>query len=257
VNIDFSIIIPTYNSDKYLTETINSIINQDATIKIECIFADGGSTDSTLNIINNLYQKNITKIIIHNQVGLSKALNEAFKKSNGKYLTYLNSDDKLQSNTLIKVKKAFEENSNVNWIIGECENFGKKNLVNKLVNKYKSLLLKKISFNILCINNIISQPSVFWKSSFFNTVGNFDENLKFNMDYDLWLRMIKISAPTIINSKLSYFRRHSNSLSHKNLFSQFKEKYITMKKYNNNFYIKFTHATMSLIILIIYKITNY
>ncbi len=254
---DFSIVIPTLNSEKFLSETLDSIKKQDQKIKIECIFSDGGSKDATLKIINNFSQNNIKKILLYNQVGMSKALNEGFRNSNGKYLFYLNSDDKLASQTLKVVKENFENNSEINWIIGNCENFGDAKWTNKLVNKYKRILLNKLNFSMLSINNIIPQPSVYWRAEFFRDVGIFDEKLKYNMDYDLWLRMITLSKPKILNMNLSYFRRHSQSLSHKNTSKQFYEKFLTMRKYNKNIFIKFAHIFITRLILIIYFFSNY
>lgn len=257
MSIDFSIVIPTYNSEKFLSETIESIKIQDRSIKIELIFSDGGSKDSTLKIIEKLYQDNLSKKILHNQVGMTIALNQGFKIASGKYFSYLNSDDKLNSNALYCIKKSFEENNNYEWIIGLCENFGNKKILNKIINFYKSLLLKRLNFNLLCVNNVISQPSVFWKKSFFNEVGIFNEQLKFNMDYEMWLRMIKFSKPLKLQQNISYFRRHNDSLSHKNSLKQFIEKYKTMKKYNRNILIRFTHISLSFMVLFIYKITKY
>jgi len=257
VQEDFSIVIPTFNSEKFLKETLDSIKNQDQTIKIECIFSDGGSKDETLQIINKFNQSNINKKVFFNQIGMSKALNEGFRNSNGKYLTYLNSDDKLAIETLKIVKENFENNSEIDWIIGNCKNFGEAKWINKLVNTYKGILLNKLNFNILSINNIVPQPSVYWRANFFRNVGNFDEKLKYNMDYDLWLRMIKLSKPKLMNINLSYFRRHSGSLSHKNTFKQFYEKFLTMKKYNKNIFIKLMHIIISSIILSIYFLSRY
>ena len=126
MSIDFSIVIPTYNSEKFLSETIESIKIQDRSIKIELIFSDGGSKDSTLKIIEKLDQDNLSKIVLHDQVGMTVALNQGFKRAQGKYLSYLNSDDKLNSNALLSIKKSFEENNNHEWIIGLCDNFGNK-----------------------------------------------------------------------------------------------------------------------------------
>ena len=254
---DFSIIIPTLNSEKYLEETIRSIKNQSKSILIECIFTDGGSIDRTFEIIDNFNQDNITKIVISKNLGMTEALNDGFNQANGKYLTYLNSDDKLDDFALQNLKISFESNENINWIIGNCENIGSKNYLNKIINLYKAKLLKKLDLRLLLVNNIISQPSVFWKKDFFYKVGKFDETLRFNMDYDMWIRMIKLSNPLIINHRISFFRRHSASLSYKNSFDQFKEKFNTMKKYNSNFFITLLHIMFSFIILIIYKITKY
>ena len=64
MNEDFSIVIPTLNSEKFLGKTLESIEKQNKSIKIECIFSDGGSSDDTLSIINNFNQTNISKIIL-------------------------------------------------------------------------------------------------------------------------------------------------------------------------------------------------
>ncbi len=257
MSIDFSIVIPTLNSEKYLKETIRSIINQDKSINIQLIFSDGGSKDKTLEIIRSINEKNCSKEIIYNQIGLTKALNEGFKKAKGKYLSYLNSDDMLSENALINIKNNFETEQNNEWIIGFCENVGNKYIINNIVNFYKKNLLKLLNFNLLSINNVISQPSVFWKRTFFQKIGEFDENINFNMDYDMWLRMIKISKPYIIDRNISFFRRHNKSLSHNNLIKQFKEKYKIMRIHNKNAVISIIHLLFSVCIVFIYKISNY
>ena len=257
MSIDFSIIVPTLNSEKYLTETIESLKIQDRSITIQLIFSDGGSTDNTLNIIENLSQKNIIKMVIYKKIGLSHAINEGLNIAEGKYLTYLNSDDTLHKNALINIKRIFENNQRKDWIIGLCQNIGKKKYLNNLINFYKTFLLKRLNLNILYINNIISQPSVFWRKDFYFKIGKFDESLKFNMDYDMWIRMINVSKPYILNLTLSFFRRHSDSLSYRNIFDQFKEKFKTTRKYKNSFVISILHIFISSIILLIYKLTNY
>ena len=257
MDIDFSIIVPTLNSEKYLLETIESLKSQDRSIKLEIIFVDGGSTDNTLNIINDLDQDNITKKLLKDKVGLSLAINEGLKIAHGKYMSYLNSDDILDKYTLLNIKKNFIKNENVNWFIGYCENIGRKKYLNNIINFYKKSLLNKINFNILCIHNIISQPSVFWRKEFYYKIGKFNEELKYNMDYDMWLRMFILSKPNLLNFKLSNFRRHSDSLSHKNTLKQFIEKFKTMRKYNKNLFINILHILSSSIILFFYKVSNY
>ena len=103
---EFSIIIPTYNSEEYLNQTLDSIKKQDQRIEIECIFSDGGSKDKTISIIDKFEQNNISKILVKDQLGLSKALNTGFKLAKGKYLTYLNSDDLLAENFRLPSSKS-------------------------------------------------------------------------------------------------------------------------------------------------------
>ena len=102
---DFSIIIPTFNSEAFLKQTLKSIKKQDLSIKIQCIFSDGGSSDKTIEIIRVLIKQIFLFFILLDQIGLSKALNSGFYYANGKYVTYLNSDDLLATGALINIKK--------------------------------------------------------------------------------------------------------------------------------------------------------
>ena len=120
-----------------------SSYNQNKKINIQLIFCDGGSTDKTLSLIKDINQKNISKVVLYNLIGMSKALNAGFDVAEGKYLAYLNSDDRIDSETLFKVKNSFEKSS-CEWIIGECENIGDKKYS---INFLKIKLLSKLKIN--------------------------------------------------------------------------------------------------------------
>ena len=91
-----SIIIPVYNVEKYLDRCIKSVINQ--TYKnIEIILIDDGSTDKSLDICYNyLEQDNRIKVFHKENGGLSSARNYGINSSNGKYLTFIDSDDDIE-----------------------------------------------------------------------------------------------------------------------------------------------------------------
>ena len=103
-----SIIIPTYNSEKTLPKTLNSIINLDYDKKlIKLIFVDSGSNDSTLNIINDFIQSyshlfnSIEAVLLKDRVTTSKARNEGAKRAiPGSYLFFVDSDVILRPETL-------------------------------------------------------------------------------------------------------------------------------------------------------------
>ena len=102
MNIDLSIIIPVYNSEKYLEKCIMSIINQtQAKLRIEIIIIDDGSKDNSKLICEKLkrdYSNIIYKFI--NNSGVSYARNEALNLANGKYIMFVDSDDELESNAI-------------------------------------------------------------------------------------------------------------------------------------------------------------
>lgn len=93
---DATIIIPCYNSERYIDECIQSVLNQNTQKTYEIICVNDGSTDNTLNILNSYQSKynNITVINFNQNKGLSAARNAALDITRGKYICLLDSDDK-------------------------------------------------------------------------------------------------------------------------------------------------------------------
>ena len=104
-NPKVSIIVPVYNVEKYLHRCMDSLINQ--TLKdIEIIAVNDGSTDSSLSILRE-YEKKDTRVIVINKKngGLSSARNEGMKYTSGDYITFVDSDDWLDINSLEEMYK--------------------------------------------------------------------------------------------------------------------------------------------------------
>ena len=110
-NIEFSVIIPFYNSELYLSDAIESIINQTLNFddQIQLILIDDGSNDNSLNIAKDYVKRYPENIEIYSQEhkGVGSARNLALEHISGNYICFLDSDDKLSNNTLKNVKDAF------------------------------------------------------------------------------------------------------------------------------------------------------
>lgn len=144
-----SIIVPVYNSYKYLNKCLDSIINQ--TFKdIEIIIVNDGSTDKSINIINDYAKKDKRIVVIDKEnEGVSIARNTGIKKSKGEYITFVDSDDYLELeaieklyNTIISKKVDIVRSNyqvhykNSNHIdIGNLYNLGNKIYDNKEIRK--------------------------------------------------------------------------------------------------------------------------
>ncbi len=95
-----SIIIPTFNSEKVISTSIESIINQSFT-DFEILIIDGLSTDNTLNIAKN-YADNRIKIVSEKDKGIYDAMNKGIEIANGEWLYFLGSDDTLFDNEVLR-----------------------------------------------------------------------------------------------------------------------------------------------------------
>ena len=99
-----SVIIPVYNTEKYISRCLDSLINQ--TFKdIEIIVVNDGSTDNSKQIIETYKEKDNRIVYIENEVnsGPLAARKNGTLKSNSKYITYIDSDDELELNTFEEV----------------------------------------------------------------------------------------------------------------------------------------------------------
>ena len=97
MNIFFSFIIPVFNSEKYIYQCVNSILNQKRK-NIEIILINDYSTDKSLKICNFLEKTNKSIKVIHHKknLGVAQSRNDGIRASGGKYLIFLDSDDYLQ-----------------------------------------------------------------------------------------------------------------------------------------------------------------
>ena len=109
-----SVIIPIYNSDKYLESCIESVLQDQGNLKeIEVILVNDGSTDGSATICEQYAQKynNILYISKENE-GLSATRNRGIQEAHGKYFLYLDSDDTLMPNTINRVSEFFDKHYN-------------------------------------------------------------------------------------------------------------------------------------------------
>jgi glycosyltransferase involved in cell wall biosynthesis len=207
-----SIITPSYNQGSYLEETIQSVLSQNYP-NLEFFILDGGSTDNSVEIIKK-YEDKITFWRSHADAGQSAAIIEGFDRATGEIIAWLNSDDQYEPGALHQVAKAFQENKDAAFVYGDYY----------VVRQDGTKVLKrKVScdFNVMAYAYLmIPQPSSFWKKSAYEAVGGLDTNLRYVMDYDLFLKLAKLyPAKRFIHLKtpLSAFRLHPESKSVKSM----------------------------------------
>lgn len=184
-----SIITPTFNSERTVSDTIESIFFQ--THKdIEYIIIDGLSRDKTLSIISDYQQKFNIKLISEKDSGLYDAMNKGVKLASGDIVGILNSDDYYYSEEVLgKVNKIFESDPSISAVYGDIlyiDNDDK----NKETRYWKS---GKYNEKKLRSGWIIPHPSLFVKREVYCSLDKiFDTSLRLAADYELILRLLKI-----------------------------------------------------------------
>jgi glycosyltransferase len=180
-----SIITATFNSEKSLQKTIDSVRSQDYK-NIEYIIVDGGSTDATLNIIN-ANQAVISKFISENDNGIYDALNKGIKLSTGDIIGFLNSDDILTDKNVVSriIQTFLTKKSDV--VYGDLlyvSNFGGE----KVIRFWKS---NEFNYSQLRFGWMPPHPTVYCSRKVYEQCGTYDESYKISGDYDYLLRIFK------------------------------------------------------------------
>lgn len=196
-----SIITPSFNQGYYIEETILSIIGQ-GYANLEYIIIDGGSTDSTVEVIKK-YQSQITYWVSEKDKGQSDAINKGLKMATGDVVAWLNSDDVYAPGTLQAVAEAFIANPSAGIVYGDVESFFPDGRTELWTNNFEP----KDFFSRVSIH----QPAVFWKRALHETFGYLDESFYYLMDYDLWARIF-FNVPSVrIDKTLARFRVHDSA----------------------------------------------
>ena len=219
-----SIIIPTYNSDKYLDEALSSIVSQSYK-KYEVIIIDGGSKDRTSEIVESYNHILIDKLrfISEKDKGEPDAINKGMNMATGDIIAYLDSDDIYEPDSFIKVIRYFKRHD-VKWAYGKCRVINEKGYeTRQIVTRFKELFQPFYNYQTLCMFDYVAQPSAFWRREVLETVGylNIEEKLAF--DYDWWLRLGKVYKAGFINDYLACWRSHKTSETAKALTQDLRE----------------------------------
>jgi len=200
----FSIITCTLNSELFLKKCLNSIFSQNFD-DFEVIVVDGGSIDSTLSIVSAFPK---IKLIENIGGGISNAMNTGIVNASGKIISILHSDDYYyDKNTLKTVFCSFQANHDKKWLFG--------NVARSELGGISLLYNDKYNFRYFQFTSNIPHPGVFIKRDLYESIKLYDVKLKYAMDYDLLLRISKISEPIQIFEFLAVFRVHNGSLSSK------------------------------------------
>lgn len=177
-----SIITITYNSEKTLEDTIQSVAKQNYS-DLEYIIIDGGSKDSTLDIVKK-YPNIVSKWISEPDKGISDAFNKGIKIASGELIGIINSDDMLTDSSLNTIAKNIKPETDV--IYGNAIMFG---------GKEENYRCKPVdSLEIMRKRMAVVHPATFVKKSAYDKYGTFDLKYKCQMDRDLLLRMYVAGA---------------------------------------------------------------
>lgn len=232
-----SIIVLTYNGEKFLEEQIDSILNQSYK-NIEIIISDDASTDNTVNIIKKYSQlKNIKYKIRDTNVGINQNFIEALSLCNGEFIAPSDQDDIWLPKKIEKLVTNIRENVLIYSSSSTIDENGHIfNDFDKEFNNISGSNNKAFFF----IGSIPAHNMLFKKE----LIKYIESNIPPDRFYDMWVAFIALSHSSIIHypNILTYYRRHNSQLTsekvQKKTFGYFLAKYIKQINFINRFIYK-------------------
>jgi glycosyltransferase involved in cell wall biosynthesis len=220
-----SVIIPVYNGEKTIHETIESVLNQTLS-DFEVIVINDGSQDSTLEIVSSIQDPRL-KVISYPNAGLSVTRNRGISLASGDYIAFIDADDLWTPDKLESQFKALQANPQAavaySWTnhIDESSQFSRTGShMTVSGNVYAKLLLANFLEN--GSNPLIRRQAL-------TTVGGFDETLIAAEDWDMYLRLAAHYHFVAVPSPQILYRISIDSMS-SNVYKQEKESVKVIKK---------------------------
>lgn len=234
-----SIIVLIYNSEEFIVETLESIVNQSYK-NIEIILSDDFSTDNSIKVakdyLDSIEFKEYAIASNKKNMGIPANCNNGINKAKGTYIKLIAADDILLKDC-IKSNVEFMEKNNNNIQYSKLVNFEyidgqviKSNSDFKFYSKMNDYTVDK-QFRMMAFENFIPAPTVFLKRNIFEKYGCFNEKYKLIEDYPMWVKILHNREKVyFLNETTILYRKHNNSLSNssekhinENMFNYYKE----------------------------------
>ncbi len=196
-----SIITPSYNQARFLEACICSVLEQDYP-NIEYIIVDGGSKDGSVEIIEK-YADRLAWWVSEKDKGHADALNKGFARAKGEILAWLNSDDTYYPGAVSDAVQTLLANPDVGMVYGDADI---TDADGKVIGRFAS---RQTDYRKLLRGSVhIPQATTFFRAGLYRQVGPLSLDFFFAFDYDLWVKLAKISRLLYVPHRWATFRLH-------------------------------------------------
>lgn len=206
-DIKASIIITAHNYGKYVREAINSALAQNFNEPYEIVIVNDGSTDNTKDILATFESTDCIKVIELPGVGLASACNAGINASCGEYIIRLDADDWFDENILLVQSNILERRPDIGMVYPDYYQ------VDKFGNIIDHVRLQKIHDEVKLLDRSALAAGALYRRSCYDAVGGYNEDLRYQEDYDFWLRFTEKYNVYNVNLPLMYYRKHDQSMS--------------------------------------------
>jgi glycosyltransferase involved in cell wall biosynthesis len=200
-----SIITPSFNQGRFLEQTMRSVLEQDYP-RIEYIVIDGGSADNSVAIIEK-YAAKLAYWVSERDKGQTDALNKGFSKAHGDILAWVNSDDAYTPGAVSAAVAYLQAHPDIGMVYGDLDFINEND---RVIGRFNAAQTDLARLRRGFVH--IPQPAAFFRAEHWCKVAPLDPSFYFAMDYDLWVRLAKVTQLKYLPGvPWAKFRLHSDA----------------------------------------------
>jgi glycosyltransferase involved in cell wall biosynthesis len=206
-----SVLMPVHNGQRYLRESIESILKQTFP-NFEFVIINDGSTDDTKDILYSYSRHDPRiKVLTQENRGIVSALNNGLRECKGEWVFRIDSDDIAVPDRLELQLEEARKNPGLVLIGGFCEQINENNgrlRLNKYPTKHKALVN-----NLESLRPFLATPTICFKRTVVNEISGYRERFEYADDIDLWVRLAEKGKFSCVNRVVTRLRKHSSNFS--------------------------------------------
>jgi|HubBroStandDraft_6_1064221.scaffolds.fasta_scaffold68659_3 glycosyltransferase involved in cell wall biosynthesis len=223
----FNIVTPVLNGEKFINETILSVVSQTGPFSIRYHVQDGVSTDTTIKLLT-AWQKRLANDFPTNCAGIEfsfssepdrglyDAVNRGFAAcGDSDLMAWINADDRYEPGAFVTVAEIFDKHSDIDWVTGRptvINEAGGMLHISPIVPFPRTAIAAGI-FEGRFARPFIQQEGTFWRPGLWEKTGGLNANFRFAGDFDLWRRFAMQSDLVIVDAILGCFRVRTGQLT--------------------------------------------
>ena len=202
-----SVVMPAFNAEATIAASIDSILEQTRQ-DFEVIVVDDGSTDRTAEIVAGFGDS--VRLLRQENRGPSAARNLGVAEARGEWIAFLDSDDRWHRDMLRSRMAALERDGAAGLAYTNCWNTDGDSLL-PLNRGAQRTAYSGWVFTRLISENFLTTSTVLVRRALLQQVGGFDEEMRISEDYDLWLRLARITRFVFVDRPLAFYLHPSTT----------------------------------------------
>lgn len=206
MKLKVSIVITAHNYAKFITQSIGSALAQTHD-SFEIIVVNDGSVDDTATILSSYVDQTNLKVITLDGVGLAAASNRGIEASSGEYIVRLDADDWFDENLVLVLANYLDRNPNVGMVF--CD-YHTVDVHGELI---QTIRRAKTNDEVELLDRPCLAAGAMYRRRCYDLIGGYKETLRYQEDYDFWIKFIEKFQVHNVSLPLMYYRQHGSSMS--------------------------------------------